>query len=603
MEIKRLFDYLDWYKEKFPDKEDVFAKKQNGEWIKYSTDDYINLSNKISYGLLKLGIKKGDKIATITNDRPEWNIMDMGMSQIGAVHVPIYATLSNADFIHILKHSETKYVFISSKFLLGKLKPIIEKISCIKAYYLFDEVEGEKNWSEILELGEKYQNKYKEKLQNIKNSIKVDDLLTLIYTSGTTGIPKGVMLSHKNIISNSLTLGVMLPLSSTHKALCFLPLCHVYERVMNYVFQYNGVSVYYAESLGKIASNIQEIKPNIFNTVPRLLERVYDSIIAKGKDLAGIKKILFFWAVKLGLKYDFNKTDNWWYAFKLKIADKLIFSKWREGLGGNIKMIVSGGSILQTRLQRIFWAAKMPVYEGYGMTETSPVIFVNDPNTNDKVKFGTVGPILPGVISKFAEDGEILCKGDGVMMGYYKNEKLTKKVIDKDGWFHTGDIGVLIDDRFLKITDRKKEIFKTSSGKYISPQVVENLFKESHLIEQILVVGEGEKFASALISPDFNYLHFWAQKHKIHFQNNQELILNKNVIKRFQREVNKYNENLATFEKINRFRIVKETWATETGELSQTLKFKRKFLKNKYENTLREIYSYSDEEVNRAVKE
>ena len=601
MKIKRNFDLLELYRNEYSDKKDALVKKVEDEWIKYSAEDYVNLSNYVSYGLLKLGLKKGDKIATITNNRPEWNIMDMGMSQIGVIHVPVYPTLSYDDFSFIFNHSETSYVFLSGKLLLNKIKPIIKKTSCIKDYYLFDE--NKKNWSEIIELGKKYQGDYKEELENIKTSIKENDLLTIIYTSGTTGKPKGVMLSHKNIMSNALTTGSMLPLKSTHRALSFLPLCHVYERMMNYNFQYNGVSIYYAESLGKIASNIKEIKPDVFNTVPRLLERVYDTIIAKGKDLSGIKKRLFFWAVNIGLKYDFKKLDNWWYALRLKIANKIIFSKWREALGGNIKLIVSGGSTLQTRLQRVFWAAQMPVFEGYGLTETSPVIFVNDPTTTDNVMFGTVGPVLKGVEVKFADDGEILCKGPNVMLGYYKNEKLTNEVIDKDGWFHTGDIGVLLKNKFLKITDRKKEIFKISSGKYISPQVIETLFKESPLIEQLIVVGEGEKFASALISPDFNYLHFWAEKHKIHFQNNQELILNKDVIRKFQNEVNKFNRKLAQFEQIKRFRLVKETWSPETSELSQTLKLKRKYLKNKYENILREIYTYSENEKNRAVKE
>lgn len=592
MNVTRLFDILELYRYSYADKEDAFARNDNGTWIKYSSADYIRFSEWISSGLIEMGFKKGDKIATISPNRPEWNFMDMGMAQVGVVHVPIYPTLSVEDQEYILRHSEARMLIVADKMLLQRIKPVLEKVREVKYLYTFNDIEGEKNWKEIVETGEKNYAVNQPVIEEIRKSIDENDLLSIIYTSGTTGSPKGVMLSHKNILSNAKTTAGMLPLDSSHRALSFLPLCHVYERMMNYNYQLNGLSLYYVENLGKIGDFVKEIKPHAFNTVPRLIEKVYDSIVAKGKDLTGIKRTLFFWALKLSHGYELNRGNGFIYNLQRKIADKLIFSKWRAGLGGSIKLMVSGGSALQERLLRVFWGAGIPVYEGYGLTESSPVIAVNDPANTSRVKFGTVGPILQGVECKIAEDGEILCKGPNVMLGYYKDAEQTKEVIDDDGWLHTGDIGVMVDGMFLKITDRKKEMFKTSSGRYIAPQIIENILKESFLIEQAMVVGENEKFASALISPNFNYLHFFASKHKLHYRDNEELVRIPEVIKKMQEEVNAANKRLGQTEQIKRFRMVCDEWSPQTGELSPTLKLKRKVIYDKYYNVLRDIYGH-----------
>jgi len=591
MEITRLFDILELYKTEYADKTDAFARHGDNKWITYSGKDYVDLAQHFAYGLLELGLERGDKIATISQNRPEWNFVDMGMSLAGIVHVPIYPTLSADDQVYILNHSESKYLIISDRMLLQKVKPALEQVTALNGIYIMDELEGEKCWLELVELGRANAEKHKEKLNQVQQEVKEDDLLTLIYTSGTTGNPKGVMLSHKNILSNAKTTESILPLDSSDRVMSFLPLCHVYERMMIYNYQLNGVSVYYVENLGRIGEFVKEIKPHAFNTVPRLIEKVYDGIVSKGKDLTGIKKILFFWALNLAHKFELHGKRSWWYEYKRKIADKLIFSKWREGLGGNIKLMVSGGSALQVRLAQVFWGANLPVYEGYGLTETSPVIAVNDPRDITRVQLGTVGPVLEDVTVKIAEDGEILCKGPGVMLGYYKDEEQTKEVIDEDGWFHTGDIGVLVEGKYLKITDRKKEMFKTSSGKYIAPQVIENILKESNLIESAMVVGENEKFASALISPNLNYLHYYATKYKLNFRDNPELIRIPEVIKRVQVEVNAANKRLGQTEQIKRFRLVCEEWTPATGELSPTLKLRRAIVYKKYDHILKEIYA------------
>ena len=588
MNITRLFDILELYQNTYADKKDVFSKYENEKWVKYSGKDYIGYVNNISYGLLELGVKPGDIIATISANRPEWNFIDMGMAQIGAVHVPIYPTLSAEDQEFILNHSEAKYLFVSDKPLLQKIKPVLTKVEKLKGVYTFNTIEGENHWMDVVESGKKNSEKYKDKVDEIKKSISKDDLFTIIYTSGTTGNPKGVMLSHNNILSNALESTELLPLDHTKRVLCFLPLCHVYERMMIYTYQIKGVSVFYIENLARIGEFIKHIKPHAFNTVPRLLEKVYDSIIAKGKDLPAIKKSIFFWAVNLAKNYELKK--GFIYRKKLAIADKLIFSKWRAGLGGNIQLMVSGGSALQVRLIKIFWAAGLPVYEGYGLSESSPVIAVNDPRSRETVMFGTVGPILKDVEVKIAEDGEILCKGPNVMMGYYKDEAQTKETI-KDGWLHTGDIGILVDNKFLKITDRKKEMFKTSAGKYIAPQVIENILKESITIEQAMVIGENQKFASALISPNFNDLHYYASKNKLHFRDNEDLIKLPEIIKKIQQAVNQANKRLGQTEQIKRIRLVCKEWSPATGELSPTLKLKRKVLTDQYKHIIDEIYS------------
>ncbi len=594
MEPTRLFDILELYRTDYAGKDDAFAKNVDGKWIKYSAEDYIELSTSVSHGLLELGLEKGDRVATISQNRPEWNMLDMGIAQAGMVHVPIYPTINPEEQEYILNHCEAKCLFVSDMMLMKKVKPVLEKVPSLIAVYTYNEVEDEKNWMELLELGRSVAEKQQAPLKLAMEATKPEDLLTIIYTSGTTGRPKGVMLSHHNLLSNTLITKLRLPVEHPDRAISFLPLCHVYERMVNYIFQVNGIGVYYVDNLAKIGDYIREVKPHVFNTVPRLLEKVYDNFIKSGKDLSGIKKVIYFWAVKTAHHYKHPLNNSWWYEKKRGLADKLIYKHWRVGLGGNIKMIVSGGSALQERLIRIFWAAGLPVYEGYGLTETSPVIAVNNPRDHKRVRFGSVGPILENLEVKIAEDGEILCKGPSVMMGYYKDEEQTRETIDEEGWLHTGDIGILEDGVFLTITDRKKEIFKNSSGKYIAPQVIENKLKESSFIEQAMVVGENEKFASALIAPNFDYLHFWATKHKVHYKDNKDLIHKKEVVQRMQKEVAKVNKRLGQVEQIKRFRLVCDSWSSETGELSPTLKLKRKALYSKYDHILREIYSVGD---------
>lgn len=590
MEITRTFDLLDRYKELYP-MEAALAGKKNGEWVKYSTQDYINHSNWVSYGLLALGFKKGDKIATISNNRPEWNFIDMGLAQIGVIHVPIYPTISSEEYNYILHHSEVKAVIVSSKLIWNKISSVVEAVDSIQAAYAFNDFDELPSWEIIVEEGKKHEDKYRDEVLTIKSGIDKHEMVTLIYTSGTTGNSKGVMLSHNNLVTNFISTSKAHGLGFGHRTLSFLPLCHVYERMMNYHFQYKGISIYYAENLGTITSDIKDVKPHIFNSVPRLLEKVYDGIIGKGRNLSGIKKQIFFWAVNLGLRYKLNAKYRFFYNFKLNIARKLIFSKWKEALGGEDLLIVSGGAALQERLSRIFWAAGMPVLEGYGLTETAPVIAVNF-YTPKICRFGTVGPVLENVDVKIDDDGEILAKGPNVMLGYYKAPELTKEAIDEDGYFHTGDIGYIDKDGFLKITDRKKEMFKTSGGKYIAPQVIENKLKESFFIEQLMVIGENEKFASALISPNFKFLHDWCTIHKVQYRDNEELVQLPEVVARYQKEINKFNQELGETEKIKRFRLVCEEWSPQTGELSPTQKLKRNVVYEKYADIIADIYQH-----------
>jgi len=592
MQVTRTFDILERLRQNFMC-EDALAVKRNKKWDIFSTQQYLDSAYDFAYGLLALGYKKGEKIGTVSNNRPEWNFVDMGMAMVGIVHVPIYPTISDAEYEYILAHSEVKTLIVSDKSLYKRLVPLAKKVSTIENIYVFNEdIEGAKSWTEIRDLGTQNRAKYKEELETVKTSIKPEDMATIIYTSGTTGNAKGVMLSHTNLVSNVIATTIIQPLEFGDKVLSFLPLCHSYERMLNMNFQYKGIRIYYAENMASIVDNLNEINPDGFSTVPRLLEKVYDKIMAKGKDLEGIKKKIFFWAVNLGLRYELNNANGWWYTQQLKLARKLIFSKWQEALGGNVKIIISGGAALQERLARIFHAAGINVIEGYGLTETSPVIAVNH-YEYPEIKFGTVGPVLDGVEVKIAEDGEILAKGPNIMLGYYKALDLTAEVIDEDGYFHTGDIGIFVDNKYLKITDRKKEIFKLSSGKYIAPQVVENICKESMFIENVMVIGENEKFASALVSPDFNHLHFWATKHKLHYRDNEELVHIPEVIKRFQKEMNEINKKLGETEKIKRFRLVCSEWTPATGELSPTLKLKRMFLYEKYDHIVKEIFMSS----------
>ncbi len=593
MEITRTFDLLDQYQEKYSSKNDVLAGKKDNQWVLYNAQQYKEKAELLSYALMEKGYKRGDKIVTVITNRPEWNFIDMALSMVGIVHVPVYPTISLDDYTHILEHSDASCIIVADKFLYRKIKPAVEKTTKIKEAFSVNAVENLTNFEELYALGTRVKDKHQEQLEQTKKEITEEDLLTIIYTSGTTGTPKGVMLSHKNLVSNFISTSKVQPLKHENRILSFLPLCHVYERMMNLHFQYLGVSIYYAESLGTITTDIKELKVDGFNTVPRLLEKIYDKLVASGKDLSGIKKKIYFRAIDIALKFELNKANGPWYEFRRKMYDKLVYSKWREALGGNVKIIVSGGSALQPRLARLFWCAGMRVMEGYGLTETSPVIAVSHAEYPN-LKFGTVGPILEHVDVKIAEDGEILAKGSNLMKGYYKDPEYTATVIDDDGYFHTGDVGYLDEGKFLKITDRKKEIFKLSAGKYIAPQIIENKFRESIFIEQVMVVGENEKFASALISPNFNHLHFWASKHKVHYRDNEEMITIPAVMKRFQKEVAQVNRKLSQHEQIKRFRLVSEEWGPQTGELSPTLKLKRNFIYRKYEDLLHDIYKNSD---------
>ena len=593
MEVTRTFDIIELNLKQYP-RDDMYGGRNDGGWYTYSTEDVANHVNWVSYGLMAMGYKQGDKIATISPNKPEWNFVDMGLAQAGMIHVPVYPTIGTDEYAYILDHAEVKAIIIGNKSIYNKVKPIADNLKNLKDIFSFEPVEGVRDFSEIIEAGKSNADKYADELKRIKDSIQPEDMVTIIYTSGTTGNSKGVMLSHNNLISNvKATVGAH-HMGYGHKAVSFLPLCHVYERMMNYHFQYKGISIYYIDNMGIIAECIREVKPNLFTTVPRLLEKIYDNIITKGKSLPLIKRLIFFWAVNLGLKYKL-KGKSVFYKLKLSIARKLVFSKWREALGNNVEAIVSGGAALQNRLERIFWAAGLPVLQGYGLTETSPVIAVN-PLRLDDIKFETVGPVVENVEVKIADDGEILCKGPNVMLGYYKAPELTAEVIDSEGFFHTGDIGVIEDGRFLRITDRKKEMFKLSAGKYIAPQPIENKLKESMFIEQAMVIGENEKFASAIISPNFTYLHDWCSEHKIHFRDNKELIEIPEVIDRIAKEVNHVNKSLGEHEQIKRFRLITDEWSPQTGELSPTLKLRRNIIAEKYKDIIADIYMRSDKE-------
>ena len=587
--ITRLFDFA-YHQLALYNLPDALVTKQNGNWIKTSSQEYIDKANTISRALLRLGIQKNDKIAIIsTNNRTEWHIMDVGILQTGAQNVPIYPTISENDYEYILNHSESIYCFVSDNEVLMKLNAIKQNVPKLKEVYSFNEIEGCKNWNELLVLGKDSSNQ--NEVETRKSNVNPEDLATIIYTSGTTGKPKGVMLSHNNIVSNVLDSSDRIPFAAGEsRALSFLPICHIYERMVTYIYQFMGCSIYFGESIEKISDNIKEVQPTVMTGVPRLIEKVYDKIIAKGSELTGIKKKLFFWAVEIGLRYEPNGGNGFWYNLQLKLARKLIFSKWKAGLGGRLNLIVNGSAALQPRLARIFAAAEIPVMEGYGLSETSPVISVND-QRNNGFKIGTAGRIIKNVEIKIAPDGEILCKGPNVMMGYYKDEKLTKEAI-VDGYFHTGDIGEVDSDNFLKITDRKKEMFKTSGGKYIAPQLLENAMKQSRFIEQIMVIGDGQKMPAAFIQPSFDFIKEWAKLHNISVGNsNEEMIQNPDVIKRIQQEVDIINEKFGNWEKIKRFELTPDLWTIPSGHLTPTMKLKRKVVMEKYINLYDKIYS------------
>ena len=590
-EVTRTFDILDRILTNFQRK-DALGGKNSKDWYVYSTAEYVEKSHQFALGLMALGLEKGDKVATVTTNRPEWNFADMGMAMTGVIHVPIYPTIGEEEYAYILQHAEIKILLIGDKKLYEKIRPIADKLPEITSIYTFDEIDGVPNFDEILALGEEHKSEFRDQLERLKNEIEPDDIATIIYTSGTTGVPKGVMLSHTNLVSNFVAHSKMHNLGIDHRVISFLPLCHVYERSVNYHFQYKGMGIYYVGNLGQIVSAIKEIKPHMFNSVPRLLERVYDGFVSKGNELTGLKKIVYFWALSLTRHFEYNKKYNLFLKLRIKLADKLIYSKWREALGNNIVYIVSGGAALQPRIARVLGMAGMMNLEGYGLTETSPVIAVNNPNTR-AMKIGTVGEVLVNVELKFGDDGEILVKGPSVMKGYYKAPELTAEVIDEEGWFHTGDIGILEDGKYLKITDRKKEMFKLSGGKYIAPQMIENKLKSSFFIEQVMVIGAGEKFASALISPNFGYFHDWCSQRKLHFQDNEDLIQLPEVIAQMQKEVALINKTLGEHEEIKRFRMVRDEWTPQSGELSPTLKLKRNYVSAKYKAIIDEIYSVS----------
>ncbi len=574
MVITRIFDILPQLLEKY-NKPNALAAKENGKWRTYSTQEFVDSVNYLSYGLHNLGLEREDKIAIIANNRPEWNFADFAIQQSGAVSVPIYPTVSEHDLAFILNDAKIKYVFVSSTELYTKVKNVANGVPSIKGIYTFNKVDGAKHWSELVNDGK--QNPKQKEIEAIKNSINPNDLFSILYTSGTTGNPKGVMLSHNNLISNSIASQVLAPFESHWKALSFLPLNHVYERMLSTLYFYLGVSVYYAESIETIGDNLKEIQPQIFGTVPRLLEKVYDKIVAKGEEQTGIKKKLFFWALDLGLRYELHGANGWWYEFQLKLANKIIFNKWREALGGKVVAVASGGAALQPRLARVFQAARIIVLEGYGLTETSPVVAVNNFLPNG-IKFGTVGTVLEKVTVSFAEDGEILVKGPNVMLGYYNRPDATAEAIDADGWFHTGDIGVMEDGRFLKITDRKKEIFKTSGGKYIAPVMIENKLKESPFIEQVMVIGENQKYASALIVPAFAFIKEYCKRKEIDYQSNEEVIKNPLIKARIMEEVEKVNKTLAQYETIKRPELLPCEWTIDKNEMTPKMSLKRKVI-------------------------
>lgn len=585
--ITRLFDFPYYQLEKY-NLDKALVTKYGEEWVATSTQEYIDQANTFSRGLLRLGIKKDDKIAVIShNNRTEWNISDIGILQTGAQNVPVYPTISEDDIEYILNHSGSQYVIVSNQELFAKVTAIRGKVVGLKDIYSFEEVPGCKNWKEILELGKDTSNQ--SEVDAIKETIDTDDLATIIYTSGTTGRPKGVMLSHKNIVSNVLMSEERVPFEKGHSvALSFLPVCHIYERMILYIYQYVGVSIYFAESIEKVSANIKEVKPHVITAVPRLLEKVYDAIIAKGSELTGIKHKLFFWAVEVGHAYEPYGANGPWYGFKLWLARKLIFSKWKAGLGGNLGLMVSGSAAIQPRLARVFAAAEIPVMEGYGLTETSPVIAVND-QRNRGFKVGTVGKPLKGVEVKIAQDGEILTKSDSVMMGYYNDPEKTAEVIT-DGYFHTGDIGEIDAEGFLKITDRKKEMFKTSGGKYIAPQLLENAMKQSRFIEQVMVIGDGEKMPAAFIQPDFAFVKQWAQRKGLSVDSNEQIAESKEVHDRIQEEVDAVNKKFGHWEQVKKFEITPNVWSVEGGEMTPTLKLKRKAVKEKYQKLYDKIY-------------
>ncbi|MBI5857962.1 MAG: long-chain fatty acid--CoA ligase [Sphingobacteriales bacterium] len=592
-EPKRLFDCIQYHLERMP-LDDMLAGKEGGLWKKYSTALVKETVDKLSAGLLSLGITCGDmtaegrdKIAILCKNRPEWVMLDLAVQQIGAILVPVYPTINVNELEFVLKDAQVKLVFVNDEDLFLKVLSLKEKLPSLKDIYTFEHVANARHWKEVMALSSP---ELLARIRPVADKIAYEDLATIIYTSGTTGTPKGVMLSHKNILSNVMACIPCFPPGHNMRSLSFLPLNHIFERMVTYLYLFNGTSVYYAESLDAIGDNLKEVRPHMFTTVPRLLEKVYDRIMQKGNELTGLKKKLFFRAHSLAEKFEINKKQGFLYRLRLGLANKIIFSKWREGLGNNIRCIVTGGAACQVRLIRIFTAARIPIMEGYGLTETSPVISVNRFDVKGRM-FGTVGPLIDGVEVKIAEDGEVLSRGPNNMMGYYKRPDLTAEVLTPDGWFHTGDIGAIVNNRFLKITDRKKELFKTSGGKYVAPLPIENKLKESPFIEQVMLIGSEKKFVGALIVPSFPNLRDWCRKHGVPELSNEELIRNPAINDMFKDLVESFNKYFNHVEQVKRFELLANEWSVDTGEMTPKLSLKRKVIMEKYRDAIERIYA------------
>lgn len=583
---KRLFDVPYFQLENYPNPT-MFVTKKQGIWVPVSTSEFLTEVMEVSKGLIAFGIQPGDRVAVSSNNRVEWNILDIAVQQVGAVLVPLYPNISESDYRYILNNAEAKLMIVSNLDLATKIQHVQKDTPSLIDFFTFDTIENFQNWKTLHEKGASID---ESEVKLRMDKVKYEDLATIIYTSGTTGNPKGVMLSHRNLLSNVSACMRPIPADNHSKVLSFLPVCHVYERMLHYLYMQIGCSIYFAESMDTIGENIKEVKPDLFSAVPRLIEKVFDKIMAKGEDLKGIKRSLFFWAVRLAEQYE-TVGKSQWYHFKLAIARKLIFSKWQEALGGNVRAIASGSAALQPRLMRMFMAAGIPILEGYGLTETSPVVSVNC--FTKGIRVGCVGALIDEVEVKIAEDGEILIKGPNVMMGYYKNQEANEEVFDTEGWFHTGDIGTFQEDIYLKITDRKKEIFKTSGGKYIVPQAMENKFKESRFIEQIMVIGEGQKFPAALIVPNFSFIREWIQRHDLDFGklDNADLIQQQKLIDRIQEEISLYNKGFGNWEQIKKFKLLPKEFSIENEELTPTLKLRRKKILEKNASAFNEIFS------------
>ena len=584
--IKRLIDILPYQIENFP-RLDAICDKKEGNWQKFSSVKVKEITDNFSLGMLNLGYKLGDKFAIISNNRSEWNFVDLGILQMGGIDVPVYPTMSENEYAYIFNDAQVKLVFVSDKELYEKVKRVVPKVKSVVDVYTFDNVDGAKHWSEILSYADK---SFEDKLKLIEGTIKPDDLATIIYTSGTTGIPKGVMLTHHNIISDVTSLHQIIPINIKHRLISFLPICHIFERTAIYFYLSVGGAIYYAESIDKIVENFQEVKPNYFTTVPRLLEKVYERIMEKGRSLTGLKKAIFGWAVNLANHYDPQGKNNFFYNLRIKVARELVFSKWQAALGGEVKGIISGAATLQPRLARIFTGAGIPVREGYGLTETSPVLTCNR-FEEGSYYLGTVGMPIPGVEIKIDDGGEILAKGENIFKGYYNKPEVTEKVFDKDGWFHTGDIGEMIDGKFLKVTDRLKEVFKTSGGKFVAPMPIENKMKESWFIKNIMVIGENRKFTAALIVPDTVFIFNWMRKKGFENMTVDDMLKTDLVKNRIEKDVQKYNKKFSHIEQIKKYEFTPNDWTVETGELTPTLKLKRKIILEKYKDLIEKIYS------------